>query len=232
MLAAGPSVPAAQPAWPGDSPVDDWPGPRVSHARACAIVHRVELLRTQRLLLRHWGESDLAAFFDLYSRDDVMRWLGPHPRRALATPEEARERLHRWHARERGLDLPLGLWAIVPFIPHTQPPQPVGTIPLMPLTDATGPTGLIEVGWHLHPRHQGRGLATEAAQAILAAAAKAGMGQVLALTDPDNIRSQALAARLGMRDEGTTQRWFGLTTRQYRKASTRGGDGGPDVGQA
>jgi RimJ/RimL family protein N-acetyltransferase len=177
----------------------------------------VELLRTQRLLLRHWEESDLPAFFDLYSREDVMRWLGPHPRRALATPDEAHERLQRWHARERGLDLPLGLWAIVPLLPRIQQQQqqpPVGTIPLMPLTDADGPTGLIEVGWHLHPDHQGLGLAAEAASAILATAAKAGMRQILALTDPDNIPSQAVATRLGMRDEGLTERWLGLTSRQ------------------
>lgn len=148
-----------------------------------------------------------------------MRWLGPHPRRTLATPEEARDRLHRRHARERGLDPPLGYWAIVPLIPRPQQPQPVGTILLLPLSDADGPTGLTEVGWHLHPHHQGRGLATEAAKAILAAAARAGIGQVLALTDQDNIPSQTVAARVGMRDEGITKRWFGLTTRQYRKAS-------------
>ena len=207
--------------------------PRVSPRSA--IVHWVELLRTRRLLLRHWGESDLPAFFGLYSREDVTRWLGPHPRRALATPEEAHERLCRWRARERGLDPPLGLWAMVPLTPLTplyQQPGPVGTILLMALADAGGPTGLIEVGWHLHPQHQGRGLATEAAEAILAAAAKAGIGQVLALTDPDNIASQAVAGRLGMRDEGITQRWFGLTARQYRKAITRSKDCGPDVDQA
>ena len=39
----------------------------------------MELLRTPRLVLRHWEESDLQAFYDLYSRDDVMRWLGSHP---------------------------------------------------------------------------------------------------------------------------------------------------------
>jgi RimJ/RimL family protein N-acetyltransferase len=179
----------------------------------------MELLRTGRLLLRHWEDSDLAAFFDLYSREEVMRWLGPHPRRVLASPQEARERLHRWHAREHGLDPPLGLWAIVPLIARDPEPAPApaGTILLLPLTDASGPAGLTEVGWHLHPEHQGRGLATEAAQAILAAAALAGIDQVLALTDPDNVRSQAVAARLGMRDEGITSRWFGLTTRQYRK---------------
>ena len=176
----------------------------------------MELLRTPRLLLRHWEEPDLPAFFDLYSREDVMRWLGPHPRRALATLDEARERMGRWHDRERALDPPLGLWAIVPLLSGTEPGQPAGTIPLAPLSDAGGPTGLVEIGWHLHPRHQGQGFATEAAGAVLAAAAKAGIGQVLALTDLDNAPSQAVAARLGMRDEGTTDRWFGLTSRQFR----------------
>jgi RimJ/RimL family protein N-acetyltransferase len=180
-------------------------------------MHGVELLRTERLLLRHWSESDLAAFFDLYSRADVMRWLGPHPRRPLATRQEARDRLRAWHAREHGLSAPLGLWAVVPLLAGEQPGQPAGTVLLMPLSDASGATGLVEVGWHLHPRHQGRGLATEAARAILVIAAEAGIDQVLALTDLDNIASQRVAARLDMQDEGVTDRWFGLTARQYRK---------------
>ena len=56
------------------------------------------------------------------------------------------------------------------------------------------------------------------------AAATAGIGQVLALTDLDNVRSQAVAARLGMSDEGTTDRWFGLTARQFRKILAVGDD--------
>ncbi len=143
-------------------------------SRGRAIVRRVELLRTPRLLLRNWEESDLPAFFDIYSRDEVSRWLGAQPRRPLASTEEARERLGRWRAHEAGLDRPFGLWAIVPLDPAGLEPAgaqadgPVGTLLLLPLTDANGPTGLAEVGWHLHPRYQGQGLATEAARAVLA----------------------------------------------------------------
>jgi RimJ/RimL family protein N-acetyltransferase len=177
----------------------------------------MELLRTERLLLRRWDEADLAAFFDLYSREDVARWLGAHPRRPLATAAEAQQRLARWHSRERGLSPPFGLWAVVPCAAGMLPGQPVGTVLLLPLSDGDGPTDLVEVGWHLHPQHQGQGLATEAARALLTLAGKAGLDQVLAITDLDNAASQRVAVRLGMTDEGATERWFGLTARQYRK---------------
>jgi RimJ/RimL family protein N-acetyltransferase len=177
----------------------------------------MELLRTDRLLLRNWEEPDVAAFFDLYSREDVVRWLGAHPRRALATAAEARERLGGWREFERDLSAPFGLWAVVPCAAGAPPGQPVGTLLLLPLSDDNGPTGLVEVGWHLHPDHQGQGLATEAAQAVLARAEQAGIGQVLALTDLDNTPSQRVADRLGMTDDGVTERWFGETMRQYRK---------------
>ena len=177
----------------------------------------MELLRTEGFLLRHWEDSDRPAFFDLYSREEVIRWLGPQPRRALASPQEARDRLAGWRAYGEKLDPPFGVWAIVPLSAAAGPPTPAGTVLLLPLTDASGPSGLTEVGWHLHPDHQGRGLATQAARAVLAAAQRAGLDQVLALTDPGNVRSQAVATRLDMHDEGLTSRWFGLTTRQYRK---------------
>ena len=131
--------------------------------------------------------------------------------------DEARRGLERWRAFSADLVSPLGLWAIVPLDPDGGPPgDPVGTALLLPLSDAGGPTGLTEVGWHLHPGYQGRSLATEAAAALLHAGAEAGIRDVLALTDLDNTPSQAVATRLGMQDEGTTDRWFGLTTRQYR----------------
>jgi RimJ/RimL family protein N-acetyltransferase len=172
----------------------------------------VELLRTDRVLLRSWRDDDLDAFWDVYSRDEVMRWLGPRPRRALADRDEARTRLSHWHARAAAVEPPLGLWAVVP----TGHDVPVGTVLLMPLLEDGAPTDQVEVGWHLHPDHQGRGLVTEAAGALLARAAESGRTEVLALTDPDNTASQAVAGRLGMVDEGETGRWFGLTTRQYR----------------
>ncbi|MFY9892274.1 MAG: GNAT family N-acetyltransferase [Streptosporangiaceae bacterium] len=94
---------------------------------------------------------------------------------------------------------------------------------LLPLSDSDGMTGLVEVGWHLHPQYQGNGIATESARAVLAVAGKAGIDEVLAIIEPDNVASQRVAERLGMTDEGLTGRWFGLTARQYRTViSTQG----------
>jgi len=176
----------------------------------------VDLLVTSRLRLRQWREDDVEAFFDIYSRDEVSRWLGPQPQqRELTTIDDAAVRLGRWLEHGASLVPPLGLWAIVPA--GSGDDRPVGTALLLPLRDAAGSTDDIEVGWHLHPDHQHKGFATEAADALLDAAAGAGIAEVLALTYLDNVPSQAVAARLGMVDEGTTDRWFGLTMRQYRK---------------
>lgn len=176
----------------------------------------MELLRTPRLVLRNWDDADLAAYFDIYSRWQVVRWLGSHPRRALTDLDQARAGLARWGAVQATLVPPYGLWAIVPRSEEQRQHGPVGTVLLLHLHDGAGPTAEVEVGWHLHPGYQGRGYATEAAAALLHAAAQAGLAEVLALTDLDNLASQAVAGRLGMADEGLTDRWYGMTARQYR----------------
>jgi RimJ/RimL family protein N-acetyltransferase len=165
----------------------------------------VDLLRTERLTLRSWEAADAQVFFDIYSRWSVMRWLGPPPRRVYENLEQAARGIEAWRGREHP---PLGLWAIVPAGEQA----PVGTVLLLPLSDAAGPTDEVEVGWHLHPDREGEGWATDSARALLSRAA---LPRVLALTDPDNTRSQAVCTRLGMTDEGLTDRWFGTTMRQY-----------------
>lgn len=163
------------------------------------------------MILRPWAEQDVAAFFDIYSRDEVARWLGAHPRRPVTDLEDARKRLLGWRKFHDGFEAPYGLWAMVP----AGLDAPVGTALLLPLADDNGPTDQVEVGWHLHPDYQGRGLATEAAAALLAVLPANGPDRVLALTDLDNFKSQAVAARLGMVDQGPTDRWFGETLLQF-----------------
>lgn len=62
----------------------------------------------------------------------------------------------------------------------------------------------LEIGWVLHPDHQGRGFAHEMAEATLQLAFGAGGAhRVFARIDPRNGPSKRLAERLGMRHEAT-----------------------------
>jgi RimJ/RimL family protein N-acetyltransferase len=57
----------------------------------------------------------------------------------------------------------------------------------------------LEIGWRLVPEHNGKGYATEAAQAIVDyAAEKVGATYLVAVADPANIPSQRVMQRLGM----------------------------------
>jgi RimJ/RimL family protein N-acetyltransferase len=62
----------------------------------------------------------------------------------------------------------------------------------------------VEIGWRLHPEAWGRGYATEAGRAALDAARdRLALTRIIAVIDPGNTPSLAVAARLGMTLERT-----------------------------
>ncbi len=71
-----------------------------------------------------------------------------------------------------------------------------------------------EIGFLLGRAHWGRGLASDAVQAVLAFAfAEMGLHRVEADVDPENGASLRLLARLGFREEGRlAERWFTFGT--------------------
>ncbi len=66
----------------------------------------------------------------------------------------------------------------------------------------------VELGYHLRSDLWGRGLATEAARACLEEARARGHRRVIAVVEPGNTRSQAVARRIGMQPVGRVE-WFG-----------------------
>jgi RimJ/RimL family protein N-acetyltransferase len=167
--------------------------------------------RSERLSVRSWKPSDREAHFDTYRRWEVAQWLGAEPK-ALDDPEQSLASIRRWEARN---EWPYGLWAVVPdAVGH-----PVGSVLLMPLQDADGqPVDDVEIGWHLHPDHWGRGYATEAAQLLLRAAWNVGLDEVWAVVRPGNTRSVAVTERLGMQPRGVTARWYGTELESFCRA--------------
>ncbi len=164
-------------------------------------------LTTERLVLRDWTTDEVDRAFDLYSRWEVMRWLGADPQ-PLEERDRARAMVERWAAVNAAEPVG-GLWAAE----RRDTGVVTGTVLLVPLPDGDGE---YEVGWHLHPDSWGHGFATEAARGVLDRAWERGLAEVFAVVRPDNDRSTAVCARLGMEDLGTTDRYYGATLRFFR----------------
>jgi RimJ/RimL family protein N-acetyltransferase len=71
------------------------------------------------------------------------------------------------------------------------------------------PAAPIEIGWHLARRAWGRGYATEAGRALLVHGhQRLGERHLIALIEPANDRSIAVARRIGMIDAGRTRAFY------------------------
>ena len=162
-----------------------------------------ELLRTRRLRLRPWTTSaaDIARLTDIYTREEITRWVGGRP---SVTPAEL---VARW-AQVTALDERYGCWAI-----ECADSSVAGTVLFKPLPNGVGE---VEVGWHLHPDSWGHGYATEAARAVIDRGFDAGVPEVYAVVRPGNRASMAVCARLGMQPLGRIRRWYDVELEAFR----------------
>jgi RimJ/RimL family protein N-acetyltransferase len=163
---------------------------------------------TERLSFRDWEDADAPVILDLYSRPDVYRYLGAAPA-PVADLAEARARISRW--RGRAAEPWSGIWAVL----LGGVPIGTGLVVSLPRSDGA-PSDAVEIGWHLHPDHWGRGYATEMGHALIAHAHEHGLHPVRAVVYPDNAASRAVCRRLGMDEVGETDRWYGVSLVEYR----------------
>ncbi|WP_329123290.1 GNAT family N-acetyltransferase [Streptomyces sp. NBC_01465] len=144
-------------------------------------------LRTDRLLLRQWQDSDLEPWAAMNADPEVRRHLG-----ALLTREEsdAGVALMRAEFGERGF----GWWALE----VRESGEFVGRAGLDVVMEGLPYTG-VDVGWRLTRSAWGNGYATEAARACLDFGfGTLGLREIVASTTVHNLRSQAVMRRLGM----------------------------------
>ena len=146
-------------------------------------------LNSSRLLLRQWRDADLDHFARMSANPAVMQHLLPLPDRAASDAVAQR-------FREHFAQHDFGFWAVelpgmCPFI---------GCVGLMHVGYNAHFTPAVEIGWRLDPAYWGRGYATEAARLALDDGfERLPLQEVVALTVPANLRSQAIMQRLGMR---------------------------------
>ena len=154
-------------------------------------------VRTERLVLRHPVPGDAEPLFSYYSDPDVALYLLTPALDRREAEAEIRRRVTRHAGEGRGPILTL----VVELDGRM-----VGDLILM----LQGPSySQAEVGWVLDPRAAGRGIATEAARALVDLAFDHyGVHRVTAQLDARNHRSAALCERLGMRRESHKLRDF------------------------
>jgi RimJ/RimL family protein N-acetyltransferase len=149
-------------------------------------------LETERLLLRPFGPDDLEALFAIQADESVARWLYNDPR----TLEETRELLAR---KIGGAALHgEGEWLSAAAVLRTTG-ELVGDVSLHWASEAHGQG---ELGFVVHPEHQGRGYATEASRPLLDFAfGPLGLHRVIGRLEPRNTGSARVLEKLGMRRE-------------------------------
>ena len=147
---------------------------------------------TARLLIRRFTPADAPALYRIYGDAEVMRFMGPPP----ASLEEETANLLA-HVRNYYERLGFGLWAVV----LKETGELAGRCGL--LRSEIGGRNETEISYLLARRHWGRGLAAEAAAAVLAHGFGAlGLPRIVAVIDPLNDPSRRVAERIGMRYEG------------------------------
>jgi ribosomal-protein-alanine N-acetyltransferase len=141
------------------------------------------LIETERLFLRQWVPDDWKRFKPLATDPAVMKYLGE---------PWSDERIHAFvnggitMAQMRG-------WILWPVI-HREDAELIG---FCGFSDGFPPD--VEIGWRLKPDYWGRGLATEAATAVMRYGfATFGFPRVISVAHPDNRRSIRVMEKLGM----------------------------------
>ncbi|HWS86397.1 MAG TPA: GNAT family protein [Pyrinomonadaceae bacterium] len=149
-------------------------------------------IETERLALRRLGEEDLAPFMAYLNDPEVARYQSWES----YTDEQARAVIERGKSAEPGTP---GQWfTFAAELKETG--EMIGHVALSVKADDPRQA---EIGFTFARGQQGRGLAREAAEAVLDYAfGVLGLHRVVAVTDCENARSAALLERLGMRREG------------------------------
>ena len=167
-------------------------------------------LRTARLLLRDWRETDKAPYAALNADPEVMQYfpstLTTEQSDAMVDNMGARLRTNGW-----------GLWAAE----RLDTGEFIGFIGLSaPSWHVDGLTPCVEIGWRLAKAHWGRGFAPEGALAALAFAfdhVDLPNDEVVSFTTITNHRSRRVMEKIGLFvdprrefDHPMTPGWWGI----------------------
>jgi RimJ/RimL family protein N-acetyltransferase len=169
-------------------------------------MHMIPSLTTRRLRLRPFREADFDAYAAMCADEEVMRHIGAGgPVAADVAWRHMALFLGAWALRGHGM------WALE----ELSSKRLIGRVGYL---DPPGWPGC-ELGWLLARDAWGQGYAFEAAGAARDYGRDAlGLGELISLIRPDNVRSIALAQRLGASAAETIE-FMGQACRLYRHSA-------------
>lgn len=149
-----------------------------------------DTLKTERLELRRFTPADLELLVRLHADPRVMRHAGGTLDRAGSEKMFA-ERVLDYYEQNPGL----GVWATFE--------RATGECIGVHLLNNIRGESLIQVGYLLYPEYWGRGYATEMAVRVLRYGfAELGLPRLVAITDLDNVDSQRVLLKAGLKRDG------------------------------
>lgn len=154
----------------------------------------MNVVETERLNLRKLSVEDAAVILELVNEPSFLRFIGD---RGVRTLEDARQYILKgpvdsyerfgfglWLVELKGSNVPIGMCGLVK--------RPI-------LED-------VDVGFAFFPRYWSQGYAYESASAVIDYALKVlGMKRLVAVVNPDNVRSLRLLEKMGLRFERMVQ---------------------------
>lgn len=147
------------------------------------------LIKTERLLLRRWKDSDFPSWAALNQDPTVMEFMG-----RMLSEADSNAFIQR---AQRSWEV-LGYGPLAAEIANTH--EFIGYIGLAQCQFESHFTPAVEIGWRLAHKFWSRGYATEGASAVLDWAFNtAGLDEVVSFTSTLNSRSRHVMERIGMK---------------------------------
>lgn len=167
------------------------------------------IARAERLHLRVPSMADLDALAAMWADPETMRYIGqgvPWTRDEVAARIERGAKAHA----ERGFCF----WTVV----RSDDGAILGQAGVTAI-DFNGPE--IELGYRLGRPHWGRGYATEAAALAAAhALGPLGLERLVAVAYPENVASRRVLTKVGFRETGSSDRYYGVRTLTFERVRT------------
>lgn len=154
------------------------------------VIPEIPEIKTERLLLRGWRESDRAPYARLNADSEVMRHFP-----STLTRDQSDQMVDRivalWDAND------YGLWAVERIDTGVF----IGFVGLAAPNWQAAFTPCVEVGWRLATAHWGQGFAPEAAHAALAFGfehVELPNDEIVSFTTKQNLKSQRVMQKIGL----------------------------------